>query len=109
MSHATINAAGKMKDRDFFNPQSQGAGYAKNSVLSNALNVANNDEAMKTESRRGPGRPKRDVDLTELNALKASGLSLRQIARRTRLGYGTIRRAFTRASRSAKLSQNPTA
>jgi hypothetical protein len=56
---------------------------------------------------RRPGRPRREIDREKVMALRATGLSLRQISARTLLGYGTIRRALQSAGDATELSQNP--
>lgn len=40
------------------------------------------------------GRPRRAVAVEKVEQLRKQGLSYRQIARRMRLGYGTVRRAY---------------
>lgn len=54
-------------------------------------------------------RPRRDVDLVEIIALKWAGRSYREIARRTGLGKGTVVRYHRRAVELLALSQNPKA
>ena len=45
-----------------------------------------------TEQRKR-GRPRRDVAPDQIRELRSQGLSFRAIARKTGLGYGTVRRA----------------
>ena len=58
---------------------------------------------------RPPGRPRRCVEIAHIRQLRLQGLSLRQISRKTGLGYGTVRRALNGGVDSSELSQNPTA
>jgi DNA invertase Pin-like site-specific DNA recombinase len=51
------------------------------------------------------GRPRRIVDRDELVRLKAEGASLRQIAKKLRIGYGTVRLRLSNVERS---NQKPT-
>jgi hypothetical protein len=51
--------------------------------------------------RRSPGRPRRRFDMLELRRLHDGGLSLRNIARRTGMGYGTVRRALRQGQHAA--------
>ena len=60
---------------------------------------------MKTAKHPG-GRPRRQVDLTEVGRLLAEGHFLRQTARRMGLGYGTLPRATQVVERDPKLIQN---
>lgn len=56
------------------------------------------------------GRPRRnDVTPAHVRELRERGLSLRQIARQLRAGYGTVRKALHRATITPDLSENPTA
>jgi hypothetical protein len=52
------------------------------------------------------GRPRRPVDLAEVGRLLAEGHSLRQAARRMRLGYGTVWRAIQPPAPDPELIQN---
>jgi DNA invertase Pin-like site-specific DNA recombinase len=58
---------------------------------------------------RPSGRPRRQVELVQIQRLRQEGLSLRQIARSTGLGYGTVRRALNRTENRSEVSQNPMA
>ena len=58
---------------------------------------------------RPSGRPRRQVELVQIQRLRQEGLSLRQIARNTGLGYGTVRRALNRTENRPEVSQNPMA
>lgn len=57
---------------------------------------------------RPSGRPRRHVELAQVQQLRLQGLSLRQISRNIGLGYGTVRRALSSGADSSELSQNPT-
>ena len=45
------------------------------------------------------GRPRRDAPPEEIRELRNQGLSFRAIARKTGLGYGTVRRAYWSSER----------
>jgi hypothetical protein len=51
-------------------------------------------------------RPRKNVDLVEIIGLRYAGFSWRDIARRTRLGKGTVVRYHRRALELLALSQN---
>jgi len=53
------------------------------------------------------GRPRRALDPVEIERLKSEGLSLRQIARRLRAGYGTVYRMARGPRPDPELIQNP--
>ena len=57
--------------------------------------------------RKRGGRPRRALDLAEIQRLQAEGLSLRQIARRLHAGYGTVHRLTRGPQRDPDLIQNP--
>lgn len=46
-----------------------------------------------TEQTKKRGRPRRNVAPDQIRELRSQGLSFRAIARKTGLGYGTVRRA----------------
>ena len=50
------------------------------------------------------GRPPRFVEPELVKQLRSSGLSFRQIARKTGLGYGTVRRAYHGIQTTAKVA-----
>ena len=45
------------------------------------------------------GRPRRHAPPDQIRAMRTQGLSFRAIARKTGLGYGTVRRAYWAAER----------
>ncbi len=53
------------------------------------------------------GRPRRHLDPAEIHCLIREGLSLREIARRLHVGYGTVHRIARRLKPDLKLIQNP--
>ena len=55
---------------------------------------------------RSGGRPHRAVDLAEVAKLLSEGLSLRQTARKMRMGYGTSHRAVQAAVSPVEVIQN---
>jgi len=56
------------------------------------------------------GRPRRaDITPERIRQLRERGLSLRQIARQVRAGYGTVRKALHEATGAPQPSENPTA
>ena len=57
------------------------------------------------KARRPVGRPAIHVTPERIQDLKSRGMSFRQIARFTGLGYGTVRRAYLRYSVSSKSYQ----
>lgn len=60
---------------------------------------------MKTAKHPG-GRPRRQVDLAEAKRLFAAGLSLREVARRLGVGYGTIHKALQDAGGRLAVIEN---
>lgn len=63
-----------------------------------------------TVKRHRGGRPRRnDVTPSHVSALRGRGLSLRQIARQLRAGYGTVRKALQASGSASDLSENPKA
>ena len=44
--------------------------------------------------KRPVGRPRRYAEPEQIGELRRQGLTFRQIARQTGLGYGTVRRAY---------------
>jgi hypothetical protein len=52
-------------------------------------------------------RPRKQVDVVEVLRLRLEGLSWPVIARRMRLGLGTVYRAYRRAIEALKPFQNP--
>lgn len=59
--------------------------------------------------KRRPGRPRRPVDSAEVVRLRAEGQSWPAIARRMRLGVGTVFRAYHAFENRAEAFQNPVA
>jgi len=45
------------------------------------------------------GRPRREASPDQIRGMRMQGLSFRAIARKTGLGYGTVRRAYLAAER----------
>jgi DNA invertase Pin-like site-specific DNA recombinase len=62
-----------------------------------------------TKSGRPIGRPRRVVDRFRVVELRAGGLSLREIGRRTHLGLGTVVRLLARSVNGEETFQNPIA
>jgi transposase len=60
-----------------------------------------------TSPRRAGGRPRVDVDPARVRELLAQGVSVREIARRLRRGYGTIQRAVQALGKASEVIQNP--
>lgn len=56
-------------------------------------------EAAVSLSPKKRGRPRRDARPDQIKGMRMQGLSFRAIARRTGLGYGTVRRAYWAAER----------
>jgi DNA invertase Pin-like site-specific DNA recombinase len=56
-----------------------------------------------------PGRPRAVVPWERIVVLRSEGFSLRQIARTTGLGAGTVRRALQAAPHTTAVCQNPSA
>jgi len=54
-------------------------------------------------------RPRRQVDLLEVIGRRWAGQSFPVIARRMRLGYGTVVRAYGKATVALQAVQNPNA
>ncbi len=52
------------------------------------------------QTRKTAGRPRLQLAPDYLNDLRRAGLSFREIARRTGLGYGSVRRACAQAVRT---------
>jgi IS30 family transposase len=59
-----------------------------------------------TSPRGAGGRPRVDVDPARVRELLAQGVSVREIARRLRRGYGTIHRAVQALDRQSGVIQN---
>ena len=51
-----------------------------------------------------PGRPRADVDLSQVEALRASGVSWREIAEKLGVGLGTVHRSLHPRSKNASLT-----
>ena len=54
-------------------------------------------------------RPRKQVDLLEVIGRRWAGQSFPEIARRMRLGYGTVVRAYRKATVALQAVQNPKA
>lgn len=52
------------------------------------------------------GRPRRPVDLAQVGRLLSEGHSLRQTARRLRVGYGTVHKAIRDAGGRLQVIEN---
>lgn len=53
------------------------------------------------KQKRSVGRPRRHVEPDQINNLRGQGLSFREIAQQTGLGYGTVRRVLLRSGSSS--------
>ena len=51
-------------------------------------------EAASNLENKKRGRPRRDASPDQIKEMRIQGLSFRAIARKTGLGYGTVRRAY---------------
>ena len=51
-------------------------------------------EAASNLENKKRGRPRRDASPVQIKEMRIQGLSFRAIARKTGLGYGTVRRAY---------------